>query len=353
GILKDGLLQNQTWANFQQVISPKVAGAWNLHQATKDLELDFFILFSSVASLIGSPGQSNYTVANAGLDAIARYRQSQNLPALSINWGAWANSGMAVKQGFSVKGLNLIEPDEGLEALAKLLGSQAQIGVISADWQQLSQKFTYLQQSNYFSKLVTAKDIPAEVFSELLATPAEQRPKYLTQYLQKAIAEILQIKPAKLAINASLLDMGMDSLMVMEAINQLKTDLKLILYPREFYERPQIAQLASYLATEFATAHQQEAQQTVLQTPVKPNLSTAKLPPAAFILSSPRSGSTLLRVMLAGHPGLSSPPELHLLPFATMQEREAELGVSQLGEGLKRAFMALKRIDAAAVDKLL
>ncbi|MEO1669330.1 MAG: alpha/beta fold hydrolase [Cyanobacteria bacterium J06631_2] len=353
GILKDGLLQNQTWANFQQVISPKVAGAWNLHQATKDLELDFFILFSSVASLIGSPGQSNYTVANAGLDAIARYRQSQNLPALSINWGAWANSGMAVKQGFSVKGLNLIEPDEGLEALGKLLGSQAQIGVISADWQQLSQKFTYLQQSNYFSKLVTAKDIPAEVFSELLATPAEQRPKYLTQYLQKAIAEILQIKPAKLAINASLLDMGMDSLMVMEAINQLKTDLKLILYPREFYERPQIAQLASYLATEFATAHQQEAQQTVLQTPVKPNLSTAKLPPAAFILSSPRSGSTLLRVMLAGHPGLSSPPELHLLPFATMQEREAELGVSQLGEGLKRAFMALKRIDAAASQELV
>ncbi|MEN9568189.1 MAG: hypothetical protein RLZZ69_3385, partial [Cyanobacteriota bacterium] len=78
-----------------------------------------------------------------------------------------------------------------------------------------------------------------------------------------------------------------------------------------------------------------------------------KLAPAAFILSSPRSGSTLLRVMLAGHPSLCSPPELHLLPFDTMVERSQELGVSQLGEGLKRAFMALKGIDAAQSQKLV
>lgn len=356
GILNDGLLQNQTWASFQRVMTPKITGAWNLHQVTKDLELDFFILFSSVASLIGSPGQSNYTVANAGLDAIARYRQSQNLPALSINWGAWANSGMAVEQGLRVKGLNLIEPDIGLETLGMLLSSQAtQVGVVSADWEQLSQKFTYLQQSNYFAALVTATpDTQTEIFAELLATPSAQRPAYLTQYLQQAIAEILQIAPDKLSVSGSLLDMGMDSLMVMEAINQLKTDLKLILYPREFYERPHIEQLASYLAAEFATAHRQAAE--IAQSPRKPNqpnLSTTKLPPAAFILSAPRSGSTLLRVMLAGHPGLSSPPELHLLPFETMQSREAELGLSQLGEGLKRAFMALKNIDAAASQELV
>ncbi|MEL7419790.1 MAG: alpha/beta fold hydrolase [Cyanobacteria bacterium J06555_3] len=263
---------------------------------------------------------------------------------------------MAVEQGLRVKGLNLIEPDIGLETLGMLLSSQAtQVGVVSADWEQLSQKFTYLQQSNYFAALVTATpDTQTEIFAELLATPSAQRPAYLTQYLQQAIAEILQIAPDKLSVSGSLLDMGMDSLMVMEAINQLKTDLKLILYPREFYERPHIEQLASYLAAEFATAHRQAAE--IAQSPRKPNqpnLSTTKLPPAAFILSAPRSGSTLLRVMLAGHPGLSSPPELHLLPFETMQSREAELGLSQLGEGLKRAFMALKDIDAAASQELV
>ena len=353
GILDDGLLQGQTWERFERVIAPKVTGAWNLHLYTKDFQLDFFVLFSSVAALIGSPGQSNYSVANTGLDAIARYRRSLNLPALSINWGAWAEGGMAVERGFKIEGLNLIEPEAGLSALEQLLSTElTQVGVMDVDWQQLSQKFPYLQQSNYFARLVTPLEDKQDkrIFEELLATPSEKRPEYLRRYLQQAIAQILQIEPAKLSVESSLLDLGMDSLMVMEAINQLKTDLQLILYPREFYERPQISNLAEYLATEFAKAHQVAADKRSF----KPKLrSNAKLPPAAFILSSPRSGSTLLRVMLAGHPDLSSPPELHLLPFDTMAEREAELGVSQLGEGLKRAFMALKNVDAAQSQKLV
>ena len=355
GILDDGLLQGQTWSRFARVIAPKVVGAWNLHEHTKNKELDFFVLFSSVASLIGSPGQSNYSVANTGLDAIARYRRSQNLPALSINWGAWDNGGMAVEQGFKVDGFELIQPASGLAALEQLLTTEAtQVGVLTVDWEKLSQKFTYLAESNYFSELVsqsTAELAEGEIFTELLATAAEQRTSYLTQYLQKAIAQILQIEPANLAVSASLLDMGMDSLMVMEAINQLKKDLQLILYPREFYERPQIENLAAYLAQEFTKTHAQVVKKTTGTT--KTNILSAKLPPAAFILSSPRSGSTLLRVMLAGHPNLSSPPELHLLPFDTMAERENELGVSQLGEGLKRAFMALKGINAAQSQALV
>ncbi|MGL4883198.1 MAG: alpha/beta fold hydrolase, partial [Waterburya sp.] len=336
-------------------------GAWNLHQVTKDIDLDFFVLFSSVASLIGSPGQSNYSVANTGLDAIARYRHSQGLPALSINWGAWGDSGMAVEQGFNIPGLDLINPQMGLEALERLLTTElTQIGVINADWQQLSQKFPYLQQSNYFARLITKSDsnqqseANQQIFAELLATSAEKRPEYLTQYLQKAIAEILQIEPPSLSVNDSLLDIGMDSLMVMEAINQLKTDLQLLLYPREFYERPQITSLAAYLATEFAKTHEQTVKtKSKANNQPKFNPLKDKLAPAAFILSSPRSGSTLLRVMLAGHPDLSSPPELHLLPFDTMVEREVELGVSQLGEGLKRAFMALKGIDAQSSQELV
>ena len=319
-------------------------------------------MFSSVASLIGSPGQSNYTVANAGLDAIARYRHHLNLPALSINWGAWGDSGMAVKQGFNIKGFNLLKPQVGLKALEQLLAtastSSTQVGVISADWNLLSQKFPYLQESNYFSELVTQtpNQKQAPIFEELLATDSEKRPEYLTNYLQIAIAEILQIQPANLSINDSLLDLGMDSLMVMEAINQLKTDLNLILYPREFYERPQINNLAQYLTTEFAKAHPQTEKalkREKLGSSAKNKIFNQKLPPTTFILSSPRSGSTLLRVMLAGHPSLSSPPELHLLPFDTMAEREQELGVSQLGEGLKRALMALKNIDADQSQKLV
>ncbi|MGD1919423.1 MAG: alpha/beta fold hydrolase, partial [Pleurocapsa sp.] len=268
---------------------------------------------------------------------------------------------MAINQGFNIKGLNLISPEAGLDALEQVLTTDlAQVGVISADWQQLSHKFTYLQESNYFAELVSQSDSEKDlvknnqILAKLLATKAENRAEYLTSYLQKAIAEILQIEPADLSVDASLLDIGMDSLMVMEAINQLKTDLKLILYPREFYEHPQITALAEYLVAELAKAHDKVTQKAIeANNQLKTNLLTSKLPPAAFILSSPRSGSTLLRVMLAGHPDLSSPPELHLLPFETMKEREAELGISQLGEGLKRAFMALKGINAAESQTLV
>ncbi|BAU65096.1 Beta-ketoacyl synthase [Stanieria sp. NIES-3757] len=400
GVLDDGLLQSQTWERFEKVIAPKTIGAWNLHQATENLALDFFVLFSSVASLIGSPGQSNYAVANASLDAIALMRQAQGLPALSINWGPWANSGMAATKGFNRKGLHLIEPQSGLAALEQLLSSKisnAQIGVLSVDWQELSQQFPPLKQSNFFSELVSLEETPAsstevQVFDDLLAIKSEQRTEYLTNYLQSAIAKILQVDPNQLATTDSLLDLGMDSLMVMEAINQLKGDLKLMLYPREFYERPRIDHLAGYLATEFTKTHDKsvgangetfppfgfpdlrkvsnpkggspvhnhhsasyllnqnkKSNNAKKSVPLQPPLSS----PIAFILSSPRAGSTLLRVMLAGHPQLCSPPELHLLPFDNMSEREEELGISQLGEGLKRAFMSLKRIDAQASQELV
>ena len=374
GVLADGLLQNQTWAKFQKVLAPKVNGAWNLHLCTQHLDLDFFVLFSSVASLIGSPGQSNYAVANAGLDAIALYRKSLGLPAISINWGAWDDGGMAQEKGFNRAGIELIQPQQGLATLQELLTTDAaQIGVMSVDWDKLARSYPYLRQSNYFAELVTTTDTNSksatDVYSELLALATEAREEYLVEYLQKAIANILQVTPQDLSISKSLLDMGMDSLMLMEAINLIKEDLRLMLYPREFYERPKIAGLAAYLATEFTKIHdkivtyeqpQSSSVGGIHESPLqktshrKTDRNQPKIDrPMAFILSSPRSGSTLLRVMLAGHPDLVSPPELHLLPFSSMQERERELATSYLGEGLQRALMELKGIDAAEAQQLI
>ncbi|MDJ0634241.1 MAG: alpha/beta fold hydrolase [Xenococcaceae cyanobacterium MO_188.B29] len=370
GILDDGLMQNQTWQKFSQVISPKVLGAWNLHQLSVDLPLDFFVLFSSVASLVGSPGQSNYAAANAGLDAIARYRQARGLPALSINWGPWANAGMAVDKSVNRKGINLIEPRSGLKILEQLLASDtqaipAQVGVLSADWNQLAQQFSYLRQTNYLSNLITeekeTKSQPTrkpqkDVLAELLAISSEKREEYLINYLKEVTAQVLQIDKDNIAVNDSLLDKGTDSIMVMEVIDRLKGDLNLMLYPREFYERPKINNLAKYLAVEFTSTHDkiQPSSSSASSAPPASHASPAPTDtPIAFILSSPRSGSTLLRVMLAGHPALSSPPELHLLPFENMQQRQKELGISHLGEGLQRAFMELKGIDAQASQALV
>ena len=93
GLLSDAALTNQTWESFQRVLQPKVLGAWHLHQATKNLDLDLFILFSSVAGVIGNPGQANHAAANAFLDVLAAHRRSQGLPGQSIAWGAWSGTG--------------------------------------------------------------------------------------------------------------------------------------------------------------------------------------------------------------------------------------------------------------------
>ncbi len=365
GTLADGLLQNQTWAKFTQVMSPKVEGSWNLHNLTQDLDLDFFIMFSSAASLLGSPGQGNYAAANAFLDNLAHYRRSLGLRALTINWGA-LNTGMAAKTNLSIRGLELINPESGFELLSKIMSADvAQVGIISAEWELLKQQFPVI--SPYFSLLLSEKtsqeNKSQEIFTQLLEYSSKNREEFLTNYLQKTIAEILQLESEKLAINDSLLDVGMDSLMVMEAINQVKSDLQLMLYPREFYERPRIIQLAKYLSSEFTKTH------TISQINTERNNNLSSIfnsnyakntiienqieQPIAFILSSPRSGSTLLRVMLQGHPELFAPPELHLLPFTNMQEREEKLSLSYLGEGLKTTLMQLKNITSVESENLV
>ncbi|KMW70467.1 type I polyketide synthase, partial [Limnoraphis robusta] len=135
GVLEDGVLMQLNSEKFERVMKPKMHGAWNLHQLTKDIPLDYFVLFSSAASLLGSPGQANHVAANTFLDMLAHYRQMLGLPGLSINWGAWSEVGAAaerqVTQHMSLKGVGTISPQQGLEILEELIAQpDPQVGVI-------------------------------------------------------------------------------------------------------------------------------------------------------------------------------------------------------------------------------
>ena len=126
GTFDDRLLREHDWERFEPVLAPKVQGGWNLHRLTRDLPLDFFVLFSSTASLLGPPGQGNYAAANAFLDALAHYRHGLGLPALSINWSAWSEVGAAagreVGEQVAHWGAERIQPHQGLTVLEQLLG---------------------------------------------------------------------------------------------------------------------------------------------------------------------------------------------------------------------------------------
>ncbi len=142
GVLADGVLADMTLDQLDRAMQPKVVGAWNLHTATLDVPLDFFVLFSSVASVLGSPGQANYAAGNAMLDALAHARRAAGLPATAINWGPWAGSGMVAEagRGAAVKsrGMQLIPPEVGLELLGKLLRTDVpQVAVMDAAWDDM------------------------------------------------------------------------------------------------------------------------------------------------------------------------------------------------------------------------
>ncbi|MFP4007662.1 MAG: alpha/beta fold hydrolase, partial [Spirulinaceae cyanobacterium] len=361
GILADNAIAQQTASQFEQVFAPKGLGAWNLHAATLDYDLDFFVLYSSIAAILGSPGQSNYAAANGFLDGLARDRAALGLPALSINWSAWGQGGMAQQQEKRLVALGLkpLAPNLAVNALAGAISSQdSQKLVIDADWQKVA--FSDGEIPPLLRDLVQlpeTEETPSSPWLERLKTASpDQQIQILQDYLQRQIAKALHLQPQQIKRERNLLDLGLDSLMLMETINQLKNDFQLLLYPREFYERPRLDALAEYIAAEFNRSHNPTDALTATDSEVtltlgSNTLETAptlerKLDPAVFILSSPRAGSTLLRVMLAGHSQLFSPPELHLLPFATMTERERELALSNLDEGLVRSLMELFELDA-------
>ncbi|MBI5094512.1 MAG: sulfotransferase [Candidatus Hydrogenedentes bacterium] len=203
----------------------------------------------------------------------------------------------------------------------------------------------------------------SEILAALQAAPHPQRAGLLASYLRTQVGHVLYLSADAVPMTQDLMTLGLDSLMIMEVIAGVSKDLKIKLYPREVFERPTIEALSEYIALEFdrdASAAGDASTPGDLSQPgglrAHPNTwrkPARRIPGIVFLLSSPRSGSTLLRVMMAGHPDLFCPPELHLLPFSTMSEREQTLGATYLDEGLQRALMELSGSDAAATREVV
>ena len=254
GVLADGLLQQQSWEHFSDVLAPKVQGAWHLHQLTSEMPLDFFVLFSSAASLLGSAGQANHAAANAFLDSLAFYRRSLGLPALSINWGAWSEVGAAARRQVDTarKGMGSIAPSQGLEVLAHFfsLGTvkPGQVGVVPIKWD------IFKSQDPFLGALPKGtSDNPAthqtKFRQQLKAKAPDKRRSFLMAHVRAIVGEVLGTrKPIPLLQGFS--DMGMDSLMSIELKNRLQTSLEYSLPPTLIFKYPTLEALVDYLAQE-------------------------------------------------------------------------------------------------------
>ncbi|MFI4954337.1 MAG: SDR family NAD(P)-dependent oxidoreductase [Gammaproteobacteria bacterium] len=175
GIIEDAPLDKQTQASFEHVFAGKAKGAWYLHEASKKLDLDYFVLFSSIASMNGFLAQSNYAAANSFLDGLAQYRQQQGLQAISINWGPWKEVGMA-KDLVSIharQGLKPLSNQEALEALTYALKQPcSQLGVVSANWELYSES---LAQTPPWLEALIEKKPGSSFIQSLQNAPLEQR----------------------------------------------------------------------------------------------------------------------------------------------------------------------------------
>jgi myxalamid-type polyketide synthase MxaE and MxaD len=233
-VLDDGTLLQLDRQRYLGVTPPKVDGPWNLHLLTKNDPLDYFVMFSSVASTLGSPAQGNYAAASAFMDAIAFYRRQHGLPALALNWGRWAEVGQAVvNERMDVRGFVGMKSIEGLTILKCLLHeTPTQISVMNFTFAKWSKFFPELLHSSYFEQLSQEENTVQNQDSELpltrdmlLGMEQGQRQQTLSRYLEKQIAQVLGHSSLKLEMHQQLNWLGIDSLMAVELKNRVNADL--------------------------------------------------------------------------------------------------------------------------------
>ena len=257
GIIKDNYIHKKTRQDIQDVLAPKVKGLVNLDEASKDLALDFVILFSSIASVMGSAGQADYATANAFMDAYAAYRNSLIRPmyrhgrTLSINWPLWKEGGMHVdaeteKMTMQRTGVVAMKTSSGIEAMYKGLASgKDEIIVMEGDVQVIKQKMLQ-KKASVIQRVARTEEpvtIPAEIDTGSLFDKVQSA-------LKHDVSGLLKIKVDDIDVNAEFNQYGFDSITLTEFSNKLNKQYKLELTPTIFFEYATLQALATHLTEE-------------------------------------------------------------------------------------------------------
>lgn len=245
------------------MLRPKVSGAWILHELTRGLELDMFVLFSSMASVLGAVGQAHYAAANRFLDALAHHRRSLGLPGLSVNWGAWDEirplSG-AQRRRVARSGLREMAPERALAHLADLLDARvAQMAVASVDWRTLRSAYEARRPQPFLEHLgseplktassTAAAHAAKPVCGAAAAVELRERLDLLEEHVAGEVARVLGLSATgTIDRRRGFFQMGMDSLTSAELRRRLESGLGRPLPSTLAFNYPSVEALARYLA---------------------------------------------------------------------------------------------------------
>jgi phthiocerol/phenolphthiocerol synthesis type-I polyketide synthase C len=258
-VIQDSSLVNMTEADFHDVLRPKIAGAWHLHRHTLDRELDFFVMYSSATTLFGNEGQANYVAANLYLEALADYRRGLGLPALAVAWGAIGDVGHLARNAVVARvlaerlGVKLLAPARALDRMEEAIRAGApQVALAEMRWSRLAilpgvakaPKFALMREFLNEPAGEGAGGNIEEFRAHLAGLPHGEAVSIAEQLLIKHVAGIVGMAPAKLTVDRSLLDLGMDSLMLVELQLGLEKQFGIVIPTLELMDATTVAKLA-------------------------------------------------------------------------------------------------------------
>lgn len=242
----DGIAVSLNRERLEQVYAPKARGAWNLHQLSLQHPIDHFVLFSSVSSVFGAAGQTNYCAANAYLDGLAQYRRQLGLPALVINWGALGQVGYLshnpeVEEHLRSHGVSPLDPEDALDILGQMMMLQpTQVVVTQTDWNQ--------QLRIPRLSLLAVRTLESTGCSSLSGLTHEQRSAQILEHIQAQACRILRAESLQDGLDRPLRELGFDSLMAVELRNCIDERYGFALPMRELLRGPSILELTEKVA---------------------------------------------------------------------------------------------------------
>ncbi|MET9758084.1 SDR family NAD(P)-dependent oxidoreductase [Streptomyces sp. NPDC006372] len=225
GVLHDRMITDLEPADFDKVLRPKTVGARHLEAAIADHDLDWWVIYSSAAALIGSPGQSAYAAANAWLDAIAHHRRASNRPATAIAWGPWENIGAAAgNPALALEPIHLTEGMDALQALVTL--NRTHVGVVHLDAGRVLAAFPGLSAIPFFNDVLEDSALSADdwVGPDGITALGSSAPELVYARLAKRTAAIMGFSAHELDETTALTELGLDSLMAVRIRNALRQD---------------------------------------------------------------------------------------------------------------------------------